>query len=139
MDKTKQRNKVLNIILIAGIIIGLALTDLSSGVWLGIFSTIALLSGFANVYFTTKRSTKFIIPDMMWIFFTLLTLVLTLNYSDMFLYFFYIGVGFYQYYNWKKNKGYPTKEHREAIRNFGVTKYHRKSFKLLPEQLKLAL
>ena len=45
----------------------------------------------------------------------------------------------YSNYNWKKNKGYPTKEHREAIRNFGVTKYHRKSFKLLPEQLKLAL
>ena len=45
----------------------------------------------------------------------------------------------YSNYNWKKNKVYPTKEHREAIRNFGVTKYHRKSFKLLPEQLKLAL
>nr|WP_298989154.1 ribonuclease HII [uncultured Polaribacter sp.] len=45
----------------------------------------------------------------------------------------------YSDYNWQKNKGYPTKEHREAIRNFGVTKYHRKSFKLLPEQLKLAL
>ena len=45
----------------------------------------------------------------------------------------------YSNYNWQKNKGYPTKEHREAIRNFGVTKYHRKSFKLLPEQLKLAL
>ena len=40
-------------------------------------------------------------------------------------------------YNWKKNKGYPTKEHRDAIREFGVTKYHRKTFKLLPEQLKL--
>jgi ribonuclease HII len=38
-------------------------------------------------------------------------------------------------YNWKKNKGYPTKEHRDAIKKFGVTKYHRKSFKLLPEQL----
>ncbi len=37
-------------------------------------------------------------------------------------------------YNWKQNKGYPTKEHREAIRNYGVTKYHRKSFRLLPEQ-----
>jgi len=37
-------------------------------------------------------------------------------------------------YNWKQNKGYPTKEHREAIRQFGITKYHRKSFKLLPEQ-----
>lgn len=42
-------------------------------------------------------------------------------------------------YNWKQNKGYPTKEHREAIRKYGATKYHRKSFKLLPEQLKLEL
>ena len=42
-------------------------------------------------------------------------------------------------YNWQKNKGYPTKEHREAIRQFGATTYHRKSFKLLPEQLKLEL
>lgn len=42
-------------------------------------------------------------------------------------------------YNWKKNKGYPTKEHREAIRENGSCKYHRKSFKLLPEQLKLEL
>ncbi|WP_452225322.1 ribonuclease HII [Lacinutrix chionoecetis] len=42
-------------------------------------------------------------------------------------------------YNWKQNKGYPTKEHREAIRKYGITKYHRKSFKLLPEQLKLEL
>lgn len=42
-------------------------------------------------------------------------------------------------YNWKKNKGYPTEEHREAIRKYGVTKYHRMSFRLLPEQLKLDL
>ena len=40
-------------------------------------------------------------------------------------------------YNWKQNKGYPTKEHRDAIRKHGVTKYHRMSFRLLPEQLKL--
>jgi ribonuclease HII len=40
-------------------------------------------------------------------------------------------------YNWKQNKGYPTQEHREAIRKYGVTKYHRMSFRLLPEQLKL--
>jgi len=40
-------------------------------------------------------------------------------------------------YNWKKNKGYPTKEHREAIRKYGITKYHRKSFRQLPEQLTL--
>ena len=42
-------------------------------------------------------------------------------------------------YFWRKNKGYPTKQHRDAIREFGVTNYHRKSFKLLPEQLKLDL
>ncbi|MFY7740501.1 MAG: ribonuclease HII [Flavobacterium sp.] len=42
-------------------------------------------------------------------------------------------------YNWKQNKGYPTKEHREAIRKYGATKYHRMSFRLLPEQLKLDL
>lgn len=42
-------------------------------------------------------------------------------------------------YNWKQNKGYPTKEHREAIMQFGVTPYHRKSFKLLPEQYELNL
>lgn len=40
----------------------------------------------------------------------------------------------YPMYNWKKNKGYPTKEHRQAIREYGVTKYHRRSFRLLPEQ-----
>lgn len=40
-------------------------------------------------------------------------------------------------YNWKQNKGYPTKEHRAAIKKYGVTKYHRKSFRLLPEQYKL--
>ena len=45
----------------------------------------------------------------------------------------------YPMYNWKKNKGYPTKEHREAIKKYGITKYHRKSFRLLPEQLKLDL
>lgn len=42
-------------------------------------------------------------------------------------------------YNWKKNKGYPTKEHREAIVKHGPCKYHRMSFKLLPDQLKLEL
>lgn len=42
-------------------------------------------------------------------------------------------------YNWKNNKGYPTKEHRQAIRDLGVTDHHRKSFRLLPEQFKLDL
>lgn len=42
-------------------------------------------------------------------------------------------------YNWKQNKGYPTKEHRAAIKKYGITKYHRKSFRLLPEQYQLDL
>ncbi len=45
----------------------------------------------------------------------------------------------YPMYNWKQNKGYPTKEHRAAIRAHGISPYHRKSFKQLPEQLKLHL
>lgn len=36
-------------------------------------------------------------------------------------------------YGWKKNKGYPTKMHREAIRQHGATEHHRQSFRLLPE------
>lgn len=40
-------------------------------------------------------------------------------------------------YAWNKNKGYPTKAHREAISEFGVTPYHRKSFQLLDRQMKL--
>jgi len=42
-------------------------------------------------------------------------------------------------YFWEKNKGYPTKQHRNGIRAFGITKYHRKTFRLLPTQLKLDL
>lgn len=42
-------------------------------------------------------------------------------------------------YGWEKNKGYPTKKHREAIKQYGSTKYHRMTFKLLPDQLKLEL
>lgn len=33
-------------------------------------------------------------------------------------------------YEWRKNKGYPTQEHRDAIRKYGITKYHRRSFNL---------
>ena len=40
-------------------------------------------------------------------------------------------------YSWVKNKGYPTVEHREAIKNFGITEHHRKSFRLLSEQNKI--
>lgn len=42
-------------------------------------------------------------------------------------------------YGWDKNMGYPTKKHREAILEYGPCKYHRKSFRLLPEQLALNL
>ena len=38
-------------------------------------------------------------------------------------------------YFWHKNKGYPTKEHKNAIIRFGITNHHRKSFKLYEEQL----
>ncbi|MBR6456282.1 MAG: ribonuclease HII, partial [Prevotella sp.] len=34
-------------------------------------------------------------------------------------------------YDWQSNKGYPTAKHREAIRQFGITPYHRKSYNLL--------
>ena len=40
-------------------------------------------------------------------------------------------------YQWENNKGYPTKSHRAAIKKIGISQYHRKSFKLLPEQLSL--
>jgi ribonuclease HII len=36
----------------------------------------------------------------------------------------------YPMYNWKQNKGYPSLEHRKAIAQYGLTKYHRKSFKI---------
>jgi len=42
-------------------------------------------------------------------------------------------------YNWKKNKAYPTKAHREAIAQFGTTPHHRMTFRLLPDQLTLEL
>ena len=41
-------------------------------------------------------------------------------------------------YNWKKNKGYPTQEHRDKIKQFGITAFHRKSFNLADPQLKLS-
>jgi ribonuclease HII len=40
-------------------------------------------------------------------------------------------------YNWAKNKGYPTAEHRRALHDSGVSPYHRKSFRLLPLQYRL--
>ena len=42
-------------------------------------------------------------------------------------------------YGWKGNKGYPTAEHRNAIREHGSCEHHRQSFQLLPAQLKMDL
>lgn len=43
----------------------------------------------------------------------------------------------YPTYNWKKNKGYPTKDHRKAIEENGPCELHRLSYKLIDTQLKL--
>lgn len=40
-------------------------------------------------------------------------------------------------YGWETNVGYPTREHRDGIKEFGSTEHHRKSFQLLPTQLSL--
>ena len=37
----------------------------------------------------------------------------------------------YPHYDWQSNKGYPTPKHREAIRRYGITKYHRRTFNML--------
>ncbi len=38
----------------------------------------------------------------------------------------------FPYYDWINNKGYPTLAHREAIRKYGICRYHRKSYNLIP-------
>ena len=43
----------------------------------------------------------------------------------------------YPMYGWAKNKGYPTREHRIAVREYGLSPYHRKTFNVAPEQLEL--
>lgn len=40
-------------------------------------------------------------------------------------------------YSWEQNMGYPTKKHRDAIREYGTTPLHRMTFQLLPSQLEL--
>ncbi|MBF1472406.1 ribonuclease HII [Prevotella pallens] len=40
----------------------------------------------------------------------------------------------YPQYEWKSNKGYPTNKHRAAIKKYGISPYHRKSFTLLPPE-----
>ena len=43
----------------------------------------------------------------------------------------------YPQYSWEQNMAYPTKKHREAIKEFGTTPLHRMTFQLLPKQLEL--
>jgi ribonuclease HII len=43
----------------------------------------------------------------------------------------------FPYYGWDKNKGYGTAAHRNAIEEHGLCKYHRKSFNILPAQIKI--
>ena len=43
----------------------------------------------------------------------------------------------FPWYQWDSNKGYPTPAHRRAISEFGLCAYHRRSFRLMPEQLAL--
>ena len=43
----------------------------------------------------------------------------------------------YPQYGWNSNVGYPTKQHREAIFDHGLTPFHRRTFQLLPPQLEL--
>ncbi|MBL6657541.1 MAG: ribonuclease HII [Flavobacteriales bacterium] len=60
--------------------------------------------------------------------------VLAKNYRDE------IMVGLdkkYPIYDWKNNKGYPTKKHRQAILVHGITEHHRKSFQLIPLQYEI--
>lgn len=47
--------------------------------------------------------------------------------------------GDYPVYQWDRNKGYPTKIHRQAIRDNGICDHHRKTFGRLPDQLELKL
>lgn len=88
--------------IIVALCIGILLSDFSDVV--GILGFVGLIAGFINVYFTTKRSELFIIPDIIWIVCSLISLLLTKNYTDMLLYVFYIYIGFVQYFNWKNNK-----------------------------------
>lgn len=45
----------------------------------------------------------------------------------------------FPHYNWNKNKGYPTKEHRKAIEKYGISRYHRKSFGICQNAVQLSL
>ena len=58
--------------------------------------------------------------------------ILAKTYRDEFMQQIHVA---FPYYGWDKNKGYGTARHRNAIDNFGLCKYHRKSFKILSENV----
>ena len=60
--------------------------------------------------------------------------VLAKTYRDEFMY--QIDAEFPEY-KWKNNKGYPTRAHREGIKKYGACKWHRKTFRLLDEQMSI--
>ncbi len=43
----------------------------------------------------------------------------------------------YPMYNWRQNKGYPTADHRAAIARYGISPYHRRTFRLLNQQMEI--
>lgn len=88
--------------LLVALFVGVLVSDFSN--ILGFIGFIGLIAGFINVYFTTKRSELFIVPDMVWVACSIISLIATRNYTDMVLYIFYIYIGFVQYLNWKINK-----------------------------------
>lgn len=99
---------------------------------LSIATTLALIFGFINIYYTVNRSKWFIWADLLWILFSLITLGLTQNYTDIWLYIFYFFVGFYQFINWSNHESngeftivYPSEVIVETwgwlILGFGIT------------------
>lgn len=60
--------------------------------------------------------------------------VIAKTYRDQLMY--ELSVNF-PHYGWERNVGYPTKSHRDAIRKYGVSPFHRKTFRLLNEQVRL--
>lgn len=111
-DQTFKR--LTQIILVLGLVLALYLNKDATAI--SIASTIALMAGFFNIYFTTNRSKYFLIPDLIWIVASVYVLFASQNYTDILLYIFYIFVGFFQYYNWSKHETY---EHKVEV-DYGV-------------------
>ncbi len=97
MNKYKKE-----ILLVVAFVVGALLHDGTTIV--GCLGTIGLIAGFINVYFTTKRSTKFIIPDIIWIIVTIASLLIVGSYAEITLYAFYTIIAFVQFKEWRGNR-----------------------------------